>query len=266
MTDELSTDRRLSFGQVAELYEQARPSYPDALVDDVIAYAGLLDDDAIVEVGAGTGKATRLFAARGYRVVALEPSAEMAEVAGRLLGSYPAIQIVETDFESWEAAPVPFGLLISAQAWHWTDPKTRYANARRVLRPGGALAAFWNENHWEPSQLRTELDQAYEEAFPDREFPSPMRAAGDRSGALAEWSAEISGADGFDDAEVRDYPWLCRYTADEYVRLISTHSDHVILDRPTRDRLLDRVSAAIKRHGGAFEVRYVSRLFLARAV
>ncbi|HEY6399555.1 MAG TPA: class I SAM-dependent methyltransferase, partial [Solirubrobacteraceae bacterium] len=81
----------MSFGRVAELYEQARPSYPTTLVDDVLTNAGLGAGEAILEVGAGTGKATRLFAARGHRVVALEPSAEMAGIARRISEDYPSV-------------------------------------------------------------------------------------------------------------------------------------------------------------------------------
>jgi SAM-dependent methyltransferase len=66
----LPRERRLSFGSVADLYEAARPSYPAELVEDVVAYAGLQQTDRILEVGAGTGKATRLFAALGHAIAA----------------------------------------------------------------------------------------------------------------------------------------------------------------------------------------------------
>jgi SAM-dependent methyltransferase len=261
-----STERRLSFGQIAELYEEARPSYPAELVDDVLDYAQLQADDSIVDVGAGTGKATRLFAARGYRVVAIEPSAEMAAVARRVCAQYEQVEIVETDFESWQAPPASFGLLISGQAWHWADPSRRFANARRALQTGGPLAVFWNETQWQPSPLRAELDEAYDEAFPGRVAPSPMTPADSRDEVAEEWSQEISDAGEFAEVEVHDHPWTGRYTAEEYVRLISTHSDHVILDQGTRQRLVELVAAAINRHGGAFELGYVARVCLARAV
>ena len=76
-------ERRLVFGEVAELYDRHRPTYPAELIDDLVALAGLDASRPVLEVGAGTGKATVLFAQRGIPVLAIEPSPEMAAIAGR---------------------------------------------------------------------------------------------------------------------------------------------------------------------------------------
>lgn len=266
MSDERSEARRLSFGQVAELYERARPSYPPAMVEDVLAYAALTDDDQILDVGAGTGKATRLFVPTGRRIVALEPSAEMAAVARRVLASTPSVEIVESDFESWAAPAVQFGLLISGQAWHWTDPDTRYARARTALRAGGALAAFWNHPDWRTCALRGELDEAYREEAPEIDRGAPMRPATEPEDVAEDWEAEIEAADGLGEAEVKNYGAASRYTSEEYVRLLGTTSDHLLLEPAARERLLGRIEGVIDRHGGAFELPLVTRLCLARAL
>ncbi len=265
MADELSDERRLSFGQVAELYEQARPSYPTSLVNDVLAYAGLEPGDTILDVGAGTGKATRLFAARGHRIVALEPSAEMAAIARRASADFPSVEIVQSDFEHWPVPSVRFGLLISAQAWHWIDPGSRYRKARAVLRVGGALAAFWNWPDWRGCPLRGELDDAYREVAPSIERGDPMRPSTEPDDLAGDWDSEIADAERFADAEVRGYERDCRYTSEEYVRLLSTTSGHLLLGRATRNCLLGRIAAIIDSHGGAFELPVLTRLCLARA-
>jgi trans-aconitate methyltransferase len=118
-------ERRLSFGAVAELYDQARPTYPAALVDDVLEYAGASEGDAAVEVGAGTGKATSLFAARGLQIVALEPSHGMAELARRNCAAFANVVVEEQEFERWRPGEARFRLLFSAQAWHWVSPEVR---------------------------------------------------------------------------------------------------------------------------------------------
>ena len=130
------------FGEVADEYERVRPGYPPALVDDVLAYAGPAGRPAL-EVGAGTGKATVAFAGRGVPVTGLEPDPAMAAVLARRTGGVPGVSVVPCAFEAYRPDR-RYGLLYSAQAWHWTDPVRRWRLAAEALAPGGALALFWN--------------------------------------------------------------------------------------------------------------------------
>jgi SAM-dependent methyltransferase len=234
-------------------------------VDAVLAHAQLSPDDRILEVGAGTGKATRQFAAGGHRLVALEPSTEMAAVARIACGHLPLVSVIETDFESWQLPPDPFKLLISAQAWHWIDREIKYAKARAALEPGGTLATFWNAVDWQGAQLGPVLVEAYREAAAYFPQPGPMHPL-TKSSMLPDWEAEIGPVDGLGQPEVRTFPWRHPYGAEEYVRLISTHSDHIVLDPGVRERLFARIADAINGHGGELEVPYVARLYLARAI
>jgi SAM-dependent methyltransferase len=260
------TERRLAFGPIAELYEQIRPSYPQQLVDHVLAYAQLEGDDRILEVGAGTGKATRQFATGGYQVVALEPSAEMAAVARTTCRGFSSVSIVQAEFERWTVRPSAFKLVISAQAWHWIAPELRYEKARPALKRDGALAVFWSHADWQKATLRPVLDHVYQEAAPNFADAGPMHPAIAYGDLVPDWTAEITAVDGFDKPEVRNFPWSERYRADEYVRLLSTHSDHLVLEPEVRERLLERVAEVIVAHGGELEVPYVTRLCLARAI
>ena len=169
------------FGDVAELYERVRPTYPDALIDDVIELAGIDPSARALEVGAGTGKATRQFAARGVAVRAVEPSAAMAAVAREVCADYQGVTVEEAEFEDFDPAGETFPLLFSAQAWHWISPGVRYVKARRVLEPRGVLAAFWNRPRWETSPLRTELLEAYGRAGGSRMRRARRPARGPRA-------------------------------------------------------------------------------------
>ena len=255
--------RRLSFGGVAELYDRSRPSYPDALVDGVLEYAGAGESDRAVEVGAGTGKATVLFAARGLSVLGIEPSADMAQVARRNCAGYENVTIEQTEFERWRPPGHEFRLVFSGQAWHWISPEVRYVAARSALEAGGALAAFWNRPDWSACDLREELAEAYRLGGRGGDGEDPMNPTGRFEDDL--WSEEIGGAPGFDAAEVRRYRWHSDYTTAEYLALLGTHSACLILDPPNRERLLADIGAAIDRHGGSFRMPYVTVLGLARA-
>jgi protein-L-isoaspartate O-methyltransferase len=117
-TGRASDEQRLAFGRVAELYDRARPSYPTAVVDELIERASVRPGDRVLEVGAGTGKLTCLLAERGLAVLALEPSGEMAELARINCERYPLVEVEQVDFERWQPSVPPLPLVVSAQAWH----------------------------------------------------------------------------------------------------------------------------------------------------
>jgi SAM-dependent methyltransferase len=260
----VASERRLAFGEIAELYDQARPTYPPALIDDVLGFAGAGPGDHAVEVGAGTGKATVLFAERGVRILALEPSAEMAQIARRNAAGFPNVEVREVEFEHCEPEK-RVKLVYSAQAWHWIEPGVRLVRAAETLDDGGALAAFWNGVIWENSPLRHDLDAAYERHAPElARRSSSMRPRSEAPRDWLEWEGDLRGADGFMEPERREYEWLQRYSTEEYVALLQTHSDHVVLDPSRRRQLLQAVGRVIDSAGGTLELEYVTRLALAR--
>ncbi len=255
-------ERRLAFGNVAELYDRVRPSYPASLVEDVVGFAAPCT--RALEVGAGTGKATRLFCERGVEVTAIEPSAEMADVGRHNL---PGVNVVESDFEGFDGAGAPFDLVYSAQAWHWVAPEVRYTKARRLLRDGGALALFWNRARWEGNRLRNQLREAYERTVPDfGPTPGPMYPSTDTPPELwGDWKNEIAAADGFGAPDIRAYNWSQEYSTADYLDLIQTHSDHIVLGPARLNRLLNAVGDVLDRAGGRFELQCAALLLLVRA-
>jgi SAM-dependent methyltransferase len=255
---------RLAFGQVAELYDQSRPSYPRAVIDDVIEAAGLRPPARILEVGAGTGKATLLFAERGIGVVALEPSPEMAEVARARCAPHPGVEIVGSEFESWSASEL-FPALVSAASWHWIDPALRYELAARALRAGGTLAAIWTFPDWEHCDLRGALADDYRAGAPQMAPDFPMHPASEPTTLAGDWRAEIESSRAFTEPTVSAYSWSQRYASDGYARLLQTHQDHILLSAPVRGRLLAEIAAEIEAAaGGVITLPLVTRVCLAR--
>ncbi|MFD0271516.1 class I SAM-dependent methyltransferase [Streptomyces sp. NPDC127106] len=136
-------ERARSFDRAAPLYAAHRPGYPDGLFDAVEELAGRpLRGARVADIGAGTGISTALLHARGARVLAVEPGDGMAAEFRR---THPHIPLVRGDGNRLPLAGSAFDLLTYAQAWHWTDPARAVPEARRVLRPGGALALWWND-------------------------------------------------------------------------------------------------------------------------
>ena len=259
-------ERRLIFGEVAELYDRHRPSYPPALLDDLVALAGLDGSQAILEVGAGTGKVTVLFAERGIPVVAIEPNGEMAAVARRNLSGFEGVTIEKADFEDWPAHGRRFPLLVSGQAWHWVTPAVGYAKAHDVLTQGGVLAPFWNRAVWEKADIREALLEVYARLGSGLSVDGPMHPANSEPGIDDNWHAQIAAVHGLDDAEVRHYEWLERYSAAEYVGLLGTASEVRLLPEDRRERFLAAVAEAIETHGEPVSIPMLTLLCLARRV
>jgi len=257
-------ERRLVFGEVAELYDRHRPTYPAALIDDLIVEAALDGSQSVLEVGAGTGKATVLFAERGIRVVAVEPSAEMAAVAAVRAGGYPGVDIEASDFEAWDPHGRRFPLLFAGQAWHWVRPEVGLPKARDVLLPGGVLAPFWNRVAWEHADVREALLEVYERVAPELSRDGPMHPANLLADAGDHWEAGIAAVDGLSGAEMRSNEWELEYSATEYAGLLSTASEIRLLDAGRRESFLTAITEAIEAHGEPARIPMRTQLCLAR--
>lgn len=255
-------EQRLAFGQVADLYDRVRPSYPAPAIDAVMEFGGLQAPARVLEVGAGTGKATTLLADRGLRVLALEPHADMARVARARCAAYPAVEIVEVEFERWSPSE-PLAALVSAAAWHWIAPGVRYEKAHQALAPGAALAAIWTFPDWERCALREPLSETYRRHAPGLGADFPMHPDSQPTRLAGDWDAEIRGSARFTDPVVRTFPWSRSYTSAEYPRLLQTHQDHILLADDRRAELLSAVGRTIADAGGVLTLPVVTYVCLA---
>ena len=118
----MATEQRFTFDDIAGLYDRHRPRYPERLFDDLLSLSGITPSERILEIGSGTGQATLPLAHRGFSVFCLEPGEHLATIARTHLASYPAVEIACETFESWDCERDAFGLVISAQAFHWLLP------------------------------------------------------------------------------------------------------------------------------------------------
>ncbi len=240
------------FGEDAERYDRARPSYPDPLVDDLVGLGG----QRVLDVGCGTGKAGRLLVGRGLDVLGVDPDERMAKVARR-----HGLGVEVARFEKWDSKGRSFDLVVSGQAWHWIDPGIGPSKAADVLAPGGSLALFWNRPGYDPA-VRTNLDEVYQRVAPEvAKSSAELGTVGDDK--TARDVAAIEGCGRFASVEVRGYPWTCTYTQDQYLDQLRTHSDHMLLPTGKLGRLLQGVGEVIAAAGGNLTVHYTTTLILA---
>jgi SAM-dependent methyltransferase len=151
-----------SFRRAAEEYERGRPGWPTAVLDLV----PVADDSVVLDLGAGTGKLTRVLAARYGRVIALEPLDELRAI---LRARVPGVEALAGVAERIPLADGEVDAVFAGQSFHWFANDEAVAEIARVLRPGGVLATLWNEAN-DPSPLplayRDRLGELHESMRP----------------------------------------------------------------------------------------------------
>ena len=258
---------RATFDQVAPLYDEARPTYPEELFEDVVSLSGVPPAGRILEIGCGTGQATAPLALRGYRILCVELGENLAAAARRKLAAYPHVEVVTGAFEDWPAEQNAFDLAVSAEAFHWLDQRSAYRKISQALRPGGAIALFWNRHVY--SDESEGFFEAAQEIY-ERETPKIVKPE-DYKGLPRpdEVSGRVEGIGEtglFDGVTVRKYRWDAEYDSASYIRLLSTYSGHINLDSGARERLFRGIAELIDaKFGGRIIKGYLTVLYVAHA-
>ncbi|MFJ3308732.1 class I SAM-dependent methyltransferase [Streptomyces sp. NPDC086549] len=230
MTPPSHTARAHSFNAAAAQYAANRPSYPPALLDTVEELAARpLAGARVVDVGAGTGIATALLHARGADVIAVEPGEGMAAQFRRAL---PDVPLVRGSGDALPLADASADFLTYAQAWHWTDPARSVPEALRVLRPGGALALWWNTSALDVEWIAEASGRV------GRFFGVDISAEKQRAARTE--LADPSGRLSFTRREVR---WSRRVPLATHLANISSHSAFLVTPEERRTAFLDEEGA-----------------------
>ena len=220
--------RGLVFGTAAESYERFRLGYPDEVVDRTVRYAARPVRTA-VEVGAGTGKATRAFASRGIAVTAIEPDPEMFSVLERETDGMPVTPVRST-YE--EYAGTPADLLYAASAMHWTRPASRWTHAARLLLPDGVVAVFGAEMRLADDAVRSAFEHARSRFLRDDSYPLDPLEGIEESGRFTDLTEEV-------------LPRDVLVPQREFVGYLSTVSAYLLLPLALRERALTRIADAL---------------------
>lgn len=211
-----------SFEHIGDDYDRYRPGFPpraaEIILPDVVG--------SVLDLGAGTGKFTRLLQDRAQRIIAVEPSVPMLSVLRRTL---PAVEAWEGTAESIPAADASVDAVTVAQAFHWFDRGPACAEIARVLVPGGALGLVWNR----PDPGCTWDLSCHRIAHP---------AVGETDATADTAAEELPGFAFVRQEQVR---WVERITRDHYVRRWSTISSVLVAEPEQRDAMLAAVEAVL---------------------
>ncbi|WP_307841232.1 class I SAM-dependent methyltransferase [Streptomyces endocoffeicus] len=251
------------FNEVAEVYDRVRPGYPDELFADLVAITGMDERSSVLEVGCGTGQATRSLAALGCSVTAVEPGREMAALARRRLATFPNVDVETSTFEEWDDRGARFDALVVASSWHWVDPSIGRRRAHDVLRPGGRLALLGNVVVRRPGEPEVyaetaDLHERFCPGNPDWGHP-PLED--DVRGADEGWGPVDDPGGLFGPPIVRWYPAVQWFNGAGFADHLRSTSLYRRLDRDVREPLLDAIAERIlTRMGDRASRRYLSVL------
>ena len=139
----------------ADVYDKFRPSYPKELID--ILYEKT-QAEAVADVGAGTGIFTKCLSAKPWKIIAVEPNADMLEILKQNMGQ--SSEIINAPAENTGIPSGTIDLVTAAQAFHWFDKEKFKAECERILTPGGHLAIIWNTHG--KNEFRYERDRVFD--------------------------------------------------------------------------------------------------------
>ncbi len=268
--------------RLAGLYDAVRPGYPAAAFDDLRLRCGLSAASRVLEVGCGTGQATRNLARVGCAIQALEPGAALAALARRNLSGSANVAVSVSTFEEASEPSATYDAVVSATAFHWTDARRSYGKAADLLVPGGSLALLTNAHgaggshtHEPIASAIRDLHRRLAPQIGSWTFPTRADLAA-RAGSGGDIAALWSGLDRsfvdpppvgelFESPVVTTYPWLATYERAGYLDMLSSHSSYALLEPDIRAQLFDQIGRLIDEHlGRTITKEYVTILATAR--
>lgn len=236
MVDDAMLRLAKSFEAGAAAYERYRLQFPGALFDDLFAAAGTRVQQGVLEVGAGTGRATVPLARRGAQIQAIEPSGDMLRVLEQRLNAenlQDTVTLRQATFEDIDPAKGSYGVVVAAQSFHWTDPRTRWARLAALLDHDGIAFLFWNNWYLDPIHHQlNDVRDAYRRHGPNLTPDIEHDRAG--NGRSAD---EIAAEPALRAALERTYSWNQALPVESYLSLLATTSQYAVADPEERRRL-----------------------------
>lgn len=256
-------EERLGFDNVPEIYDRARPSYPAALFDSLLDYAGAPSSGALraLEIGPGTGKATASLLERGIEVTAVEIGAQLAAFLRKKLPD-ERLTVINAAYEDVTLEPMSYDLVVSATAFHWVDPAVRLRKSHGALRARGVIAIVGT------NQIASEVDRG----FFDYVLPIYLKYRPDEkeTGSQGEDVTppeyeELRDSRRFGDVALHRYRWDQTYSTDAYADLVRSYANTQAMTPDASEALIADLCAVIDReYGGSVTRPLVITLTLAR--
>ena len=254
-----------TFDTVASTYEKFRPGYVAELYRKIFQYIPIDGKSRVLEVGIGGGQATLPILQTGCELTAVEYGEKFSRLCREKFKEYPKFSVITDKFENREYENDAYDLVYSTSAFHWVPEEIGYKKVYAMLKKGGAFARFANHPHPDLKNpaMTEEIQQLYGKYYypfhnKKQEKPKVYR----EEDAIRR--SKIAEKYGFGDIESVIYQRIRTFSANEYITLLGTYSDHIAIDEPTRLKFFEEIEKTIERHGGEIHIYDIIDLQLAR--
>ncbi|HSE60732.1 MAG TPA: class I SAM-dependent methyltransferase [Candidatus Saccharimonadales bacterium] len=257
-------DLRATFDENAERYEQFRPRYPTQLFDKLVADAGINSNSSLLEIGPGTGQATKPLAKLGSAITAIELGASLAQKARQELRQYDNVRIITGSFEDINLPASNYDLIYSATAFHWVKNEYQFTKTARLLKPHGYLAIIHTTHVSDENgdRFHRASQSIYDTYWPPKDTSSPPVLP-----AVHEVKAPYVDTALFGLQSFMVFPQIKTYTAHDYAGLVSTYSPTLALPPSKRKNFLAAIEKLInEQFNGKLEKRFAFSLAVARKI
>lgn len=254
-----------TFDTVASTYEKLRPGYVEELYRALFEYISIDENSNVVEVGSGGGQATEPILRTGCRLKAVEYGGQFSGLLRNKFREYQKFSAITGKFEETEFENNSFDLVFSASAFHWVPEEIGYKKVFDMLKSGGGFARFANHPYKDKGNpvLSQKIDELYEKyyyTFYDEKPETPK----EYNEQQAKDRALIAEKYGFTDIQYAMFYRTRVFSAQEYVTLLGTYSDHITIEESIRKEFFEEIEKAINQHGGTFTIYDTIDLQLAR--
>lgn len=246
------------FDTVAETYQAVRPGYPLQAIRALTDSIALTPSASLVEVGAGTGKATEAFVTLGFRPICVEPGKALAEV---LLKRFPQLTVIPATFESWVPEQHSIDLLYGAQSLHWLEPHATIEKVAVALKPGGTFALIWNVDESFDTEFYIRAQEIHERFFPTQTRALPVQSGLTHTVQLYQELLESSPS--YKSLVRSETPWSEFYTTEQWLALRGTFSPHLSLSEAERAAFHNEIRSLLDSLGGGFMRAYRTVILIA---
>ncbi|OGR41118.1 MAG: hypothetical protein A2X28_07285 [Elusimicrobia bacterium GWA2_56_46] len=243
--------RNKIFDSFAEEYDSFRPEYPVGFVKKIAKHVRLVKQSKLLEIGCGSGQATRAFGKLDFDVLAIDPSEALISIAKKRFSDTPSVSFECLSFEEYKSDSQRYDFIFAANSFHWISPEVAWGKAHRLLKPGKHLAILTIRRELE-SGLKDELDILYQKfnaAFTNVKSSSPVPGSSESSLSLQEKYF-------FPEGNI-SYEFDTEYDSDSYLGLMRTMSDHRMLPPDVQATFFCELGKVCKRQG-RFEVKNIT--------